>query len=335
MEKSNTYFIELITSHLSGETTPEQAAELMQWTKSSAENAQLYEAYAATWNAINHQKIEDQIALDEEWASFQEMIPEVEPSPIKEPIIRSFNVSRMLRIAALFLLLAVPTFFLVRYMVSPGMEHYTAQNGISEKILPDGTVVTLNAGSTIDYPSRFSGKTRSIQLQGEGYFEVKHDEDHPFIISSRNARIEVLGTTFNVNTTSQTGTTDVILASGSVAVYTSEEPNRRVLLKPGEKARIDVNGNILKSENEDPNYIAWKTRRLVFNEEPLSEIIRILNKVYHADVRLKGNQLDACTVTATFDNQPLESVLRVLEATLDLQVTHSGSTVELSGNGCK
>jgi transmembrane sensor len=335
MEKSNTYFIELITSHLSGETTPEQAAELMQWTQSSAENAQLYEAYAATWNTINLQKMEDQISLDDEWDSILQKLPQSETSPANQPIIRSFNFSRMLRIAAVFLLLAVPSFFLVRYMISPGMEHFTAMNDVTEKRLPDGTVVTLNAGSTIDYPSRFNGETRSIELQGEGFFEVTHDERQPFIISSRNARIEVLGTTFNVNTTSRPGTTDVILASGSVAVYTSDEPHRRVLLQPGEKARIDVKGNILKSENEDPNYIAWKTRRLVFSEEPLSEIVRILNKVYHADVRLKGNQLDACTVTATFDNQPIESVLRVLEATLDLQVTHSGSTVELSGNGCK
>jgi transmembrane sensor len=139
-----------------------------------------------------------------------------------------------------------------------------------------------------------------------------------------------------VNTVSGNGFADIILTTGSVSVYYQDSPDKKVILNPGEKARILTDGNeIDKSQNENLNYLAWKTGTLIFNGDPLSDIIPALNKFYHADIRLKGNNIERCQVTATFTGQSLGSVLNVLKATLDLQIKYTGATIELSGNDCR
>ena len=93
-------------------------------------------------------------------------------------------------------------------------------------------------------------------------------------------------------------------------------------------------GTIMKTTNEDVNFLAWKTKHIVFNNTPLNEVVALLTKVYHTSIRLSGDRLSDCRITTTFDRQSLESVLNVLKATLDLQARTTGAGIELSGHGC-
>jgi len=145
----------------------------------------------------------------------------------------------------------------------------------------------------------------------------------------------VVGTSFFVNTMNYGNKKEVILSSGVVRVYYQEKPGETTILFPGDKAEMETNGfAIIKSHNDDVNYLSWKTRHIVFGNTPLNEVAALLTRVYRTSIRLSDDRLSNCRITATFDKQSLESVLNVLKATLDLQVRNTGSGIVLSGQGC-
>ena len=128
---------------------------------------------------------------------------------------------------------------------------------------------------------------------------------------------------------------EVILVDGSVSVYFENERSTGKSIIAGEKAEItQANQRIVVTSNIDPNFLAWKTRRLIFIDDRLDMIINTLNKVYQADISLSNENLASCRLTATFNRQSLESVLNVILVTLDLQAENTQPGIILYGNGC-
>jgi transmembrane sensor len=294
------------------------------------------------------------VDLENSWGKLQAMISLSEESPIvhlqpvsanggpgknfRRPFVNRTVHMRFrstLKIAAFFILILIPCLLFLRYILQPEPKKLNASSGILESKLPDGTSVTLNTGSLLEYPSRFNGSKRDVMLTGEAWFEVTHDKTKPFIISNGKIRIEVLGTSFYVNTQNPSGNIEVILSNGKVAIYYNDKPSEQVLLSPGEKAdaRNDQE-NISKSSNDDENYLSWKTKIFVFNDVPMSKIVRDLNKVYHSSIQITNQNISNCRITATFDNQSLESILNVLKSTINITIKNRGTQIEISGNGC-
>jgi ferric-dicitrate binding protein FerR (iron transport regulator) len=346
METITSYYIDLIARYFFGEASPEEIKELETWVKADPANAAIFSEYGKTWKLVNNTGIESSIDVELEWKTLasklqidtvelQQTNPGLQRAKSEIEHHRSKILYWSVRIAAIFILLAVPAFFLYRYSTTPVEKQLTASGAMAEQTLPDGTIVTLNTGATLSYPSRFEGSFRRVTLKGEAWFEVTHDKTKPFIISSENARIRVVGTSFSVNTQAREGTKEIILSSGLVSVYFENSPEKTTMLFPGEKAELIPDGcAIIKSVNEDVNFLSWKTKRIIFNDTPLSEAAALLTKVYHTNIRLSGEGLNNCRITATFDRQSLESVLNVLKATLDLQAGNTGAGIELSGRGC-
>jgi len=360
METNPTYYIDLITRYFFAEATPEEIRELETWVMTDPANATIFSAYRKTWETIENDRIKSSVNLSDEWnilvsklKTHDEDLPNAplqlsspQPSIVHRP---SSTVNRQssivnrqskilswsLRAAALFLLLAIPTYFFFRHFNAPAEMTLTATTDIAERTLPDGTTVTLNTGATMTCPSRFEGSFRKVTLQGEAWFEVAHDKTKPFIVAAGNARIRVVGTSFFVNTNTSKANEEIILSSGIVKVYYENNPEKVATLYPGDKAELYAAGDaIIKTTNQDVNFLAWKTKHLVFNNTPLNEVAALLTRVYHTSVRLSDDRLSDCRITTTFDRQSLESVLNVLKATLDLQVRSNGSGIELSGHGC-
>lgn len=149
-------------------------------------------------------------------------------------------------------------------------------------ILPDGSEVWLNAESSLEFPEHFIGKTRDIQLQGEAYFNVKHDESHPFVVSSQFFSTTVYGTEFNMNVR-DASTANVILIKGCVAVKETEHPQKSLKLYPGNQAILSEEGLSKKEINPYP-FIQWKDGFFYFDNEPLADIMCQLGKWYDTDV---------------------------------------------------
>ncbi len=345
MNENSTYYTDLITRYFSGEITEEELRILSAWMKADAQNEEFFNQYRKTWELIEKQKIHSTINLDQEWKSILEKMAATASGKDNQAKVISLNQNRntnpfsfrkIWKVAATVTILLAASFILYFNISKLRDTVVTAQTSNIEHVLPDGTVVSLHAGSQIKYASAFDSKIRKVELIGEAYFEVTHDKTRPFIVSSGDARVEVLGTKFNVNSNTSAGTMEVVLTAGKVSVYYKNTPKENVLLNPGEKAVLQPEQKqINKSTNTDPNYMAWKTHVLVFDNETLAQVVNTLQNVYQIPVKIANPALSECRVTASFDNQSLESVLQVIKETLDLKVKQNGNVIEVSGKSCK
>jgi len=345
MDEKTTYYTGLITRYFSGEIQGDELHLLSDWLKQDTKNEEAFKQYQKTWQLIEKKHIHSSVDLNLEWEFLHRKIENSDSVDENEVKVVSINQDKskniqffrqIWKVAASVTILLVSSFLLYFYFSKPANIVVTAQATTIEQTLPDGSVVSLHAGSQIIYPEKFASNHRNVELKGEAYFKVVHDKTKPFVVASGDAMVEVLGTQFNVNTHSADGAMEVVLTSGKVSVYYKANPKQNVLLMPGEKAELNVvQKQIRKSANTDPNYMAWKTHILSFDNENLAQVISTLQKVYQTPILLSDNQLAGCRVTASFNNQTLGSVLEVLKETLDLQIIQNGNTIEVAGKGCK
>ena len=189
--------------------------------------------------------------------------------------------------------------------------------------LPDGTLVSLNSDTHVKYPQKFGKNTREVIIEGEAFFEVKPDKNKPFIIHAGNAQIKVLGTSFNVCAYPNAKSVEVIVKTGKVQVLnktTEPKQNNELILNPGDKGTVVFTSNaLLKTTNQDPNFLAWKTRDLIFRATSLDEVISNLEKVYKVNIRLDDPNLGGLLLTAQFNDYSLDFILKVIETTFKME----------------
>ena len=198
------------------------------------------------------------------------------------------------------------------------------KNGISRIKLADGSVVTLNHDTEINYPEKFSSDVREVDIKGEAFFEVQPDPSRPFIIHAGDATIKVLGTSFNVNAYPDNEQVEVVVETGKVQVSKSKAVMKgqdKVILDPGDKGLfLNAGGKLLKSRNDNPNFLSWKTRNFIFNKVALNEVIRQLNHVYRVQIRTEDPELDHLLLTARFEDRSLDFILQVIALTHHLNI---------------
>lgn len=179
--------------------------------------------------------------------------------------------------------------------------------------LSDGTIVYLNAGTSLRYPVQFAkNQSRQVYLTGEAFFEVSKDKAHPFTVNAQEVSVEVLGTKFNVNSYIEDESTNVVLVEGKVSLYKDKKTaENQVYLTPGLKGS-NIRGQqkiITESVNTD-YYTAWVTGSLVFKNASFDAIIKTLERRYNVTVINKNKILGKEIFNARFDNEPIEVVLK-------------------------
>ncbi len=164
----------------------------------------------------------------------------------------------------------------------------TPRRGEFQMVLPDGTNVKLNAESSIRFPDKFSLKERRVMITGEVYFEVvKLSDDVPFIVECGDrARVEVLGTHFNINSYNDEATIKATLVEGSVRVV-SPVSNNSVVITPGQQAQISVDGSLSVKEVDVDEVIAWKNDRFIFEKADIKTIMRQIERWYGVEVEYR------------------------------------------------
>lgn len=199
--------------------------------------------------------------------------------------------------------------------------------------LPDGSTVYLNAASVLEIPEKFQGATREVKLTGEAFFEIAKNPDRPFIVRSGNIATTVLGTSFNIRAYPDEPTVTVAVATGHVGVSDS---TTMVRLLPDEQA-VYTRANRSMEKQTGINAIsasAWTKGLLVFEDAPLAEIVRVLNRKYGVQIRLDNPALAKCALNASFGNEPLEKVLEKICAYIDARHERSDNEIIISGKGC-
>lgn len=193
---------------------------------------------------------------------------------------------------------------------------HTPNGGTYQITLPDGTHVWLNAASTLTYPRRFSDTERRVTLMGEAYFSVTKDADKPFIINSRDQRIEVVGTEFNVNAYTDEAATTTTLVNGWINVAaaghapTGDAPVHRLL--PGQQS-IFQQGAFRIQEVDTDQYTAWREGRFNFDGKTLPEVMRELARWYGIKVAYEGTLPNLVFYGGARRNNNLAMVLTLLE----------------------
>lgn len=203
----------------------------------------------------------------------------------------------------------------------------TASNQIQLE-LADGTIVFLNGNSSIDYPSTFKGKTRSVKLVGEAYFDIKPDKEHPFIIETQTARIQVVGTSFNVRADDSKGDVEVFVTNGKVSFQDIQNPDRMLMMEKGDFASLK--NNVLEYKSlDDVNYMAWQTKMLSFNKTPLLEVVKTLNRTYVVQIVLAEEDLGKLPLTSRYDQMEVDALLEAICLTFHLNQKTEGNRIIL------
>jgi len=181
--------------------------------------------------------------------------------------------------------------------------------------LPDGSTGFLNSGAHLKYPVLFKNDERTVELTGEAFFDVVHNKKSPFHVNTKNLDIKVLGTTFNVIANNDEKTEEIVLQTGKVDV-SSRNGKQLAMLLPNEQLVLNTNNlSISKNEVEASQYTTWKEGKLVFRNEGMEQVAKRLSRWYNAEVIIDDQKLDVYTFHATFIDEPLDEVLKLLSLT--------------------
>lgn len=203
-------------------------------------------------------------------------------------------------------------------------------------VLPDGSLVWLNAGSRIEYNKDFGKVSRDVKLSGEAFFDVKRDNKKPFYIHTPVLAIKVLGTAFNVKAYPDDPTTETSLIRGSIEVSIKSRPMDKIILAPNEKLVVEnkeamaykensvvekresvVAINEIKPNRKDStiNEIQWVENRLVFDDEPLEEIVVKMERWYNVNIEITDPSLNQLRITGSFVNENIDQAMEGLSVT--------------------
>ena len=156
-------------------------------------------------------------------------------------------------------------------------------------VLSEGTEVFLNSDSRLAYPTVFKGKERVVSLEGEAYFKVAKDTEHPFIVKSGNLQVRVLGTEFNVRSYSPTDVR-VTLITGKVAVSDTCGVHS-VEMRPGQSAQLSSNGTLVVDEVDIESFLYWKEGFFYFDDVALVDMMKEIGRWYNIDIEFRSSKI--------------------------------------------
>ncbi|QEC52497.1 FecR family protein [Anseongella ginsenosidimutans] len=251
---------------------------------------------------------------------------------------RAYHVKKWQAAASLlgFLLLSTAAFYGIRaYNTITYTTGYAQQKVI---ILPDQSRVTLNGNSTLSFPRNWDDKeTREVQLEGEGYFEVKENREKAFTVSTSAIRISVLGTTFNVKSYEEDKTIETTLVEGKVAIRNLGKgaAKAEITLEPNQKATYEKeSAGITLDKVRTELYTSWKDGLLVFEDEPVEEIVRELERWYGVSIEIEDKASKKCRFTIKIKNESLDEVLKLFSSTTSVSYSNKNGKILIKGKLC-
>ncbi|WP_158712866.1 FecR family protein [Parabacteroides pacaensis] len=305
MEKKNDK-IDLLHQQLINEITPEQKQELTSWKRMHPNNGDLLQTL---------QRIELSPEITANGEEMRESILTDINRRIDKLIYRKIRI-RIVSIAASILFLVSTGIYLSYFFEKPDVEIALLElqnntQSISSIILSDSTKVSLNVGSTLFYPEKFTAKSRNVQVEGEAFFQVTHNPEHPFVVNTKAVKVQVFGTKFNIKTNNQNDRVEVTLLQGSLGVHAD---TAQVMLEPGEQAVFNESIHSLSKKKVDTSlYLAWYNNKFHFKNETLENIARQLEQNFNIQICITPERLKYKTFTGDFHSEEkLEEILHII-----------------------
>lgn len=290
----------LLQLYFEGRTTEEQSRLITEWLDADVANMKHYQQLCRLYEI-----------------GFWHEEPETAVISLKGKFRWRSLLREAVKIAAVFIL-----GFTLNYWLNQGVEGDISMQTVhvpagqnAQLTLADGSKVWLNAGSTLNFPTRFVKEKRQVTLEGEGFFEVKANKEKPFIVSTSTYDIRALGTSFNVNAYKSSGIFETSLLTGKVEITDCAKketvlllPNNRVILESGKLKTLPI---------QDAEYFLWREGIISFNE-PLSKVLKKLELYFDVKIKVNNKRVlqDVHLCVGKFRSRDgLEHILRVLQLT--------------------
>lgn len=307
----------LLKKYRSGQCTPEEVIRIREWFDSFDEELPDDPAFV---------KAADEAAANVMHALFSEK--------------KRWNYMPLLRVAAVFTVIVSGLLFSLKYFKrSPVPVTYADINvakGERKKItLPDGTTVVINALSKLSIPSDFGVKTRSVNVTGECLFDVKADEERPFIINTDSLKTVVLGTSLDVKAYPGEKAIQITVLNGKVRVEKGKE-----IIAPG----ITHNQMLTYNKEQDQHTLSianaaeiadWQANRFYFQQASIAEIAAVLERQYNITITLTGHTKKSCLYTLQLKNETIENALFLLSQLSGITYQVNNQEIKINTASCE
>ena len=289
----------LLFRYIKGNSTPEEKRQVVEWLNESPENEKKY---------LTLRKLYDLSIWNIDQQDLKSGGKRVRLA--RKIVINGMKIAAVLAVG---ILMSAIYFMSKEQEKQPEMQTVIAPPGQrTEILLSDGTKVWLNSGTTLSFPEDFSGKSRDVYLDGEGYFDVSKREGASFTVNTGKYHIRVLGTEFNVKSYLKKGAFETSLLKGKVDVF-ADDMKEHISMNPDEIVVLTQNG-LQKEQIANYNYFKWKEGLICFEKENLASLFVKLELYYDIKIQIDKKSLLNYSYTGKFRTQDgIEHVLKVLQ----------------------
>ena len=326
MEEENKHIDELIANYLTEGLDKNALDELKTWIAASAENQQYFIRQREIWFSAVSREAASVYDKDKAFENFRNRVES--QKEIQSTSRRGFSLSALWRYAAVVaIIIAVGciSYWQGEVNVKDTFADISVEAPLGSKTklyLPDGTLVWLNAGSRMTYSQGFGVDNRKVELEGEGYFEVKRNEKIPFFVKTKDLQLQVLGTKFNFRDYPEDHEVVVSLLEGKVGLDNLLREEKEAVLSPDERAVLNKANGLLTVESVTAsNASQWTDGYLFFDEELLPDIAKELERSYNVKIHIANDSLKTFRFYGNFvrREQNIQEVLEALASTEKMQ----------------
>jgi len=346
----------MIIDYLQGSASEEEIRSLKKWLLESDLHRELFTQLKASWIMSDRLKKENRFDDNKMWKTLQKDLISGNVVPVHKSTPK-INIQRIIRIAASWLLIflagvSVSSLFTKKeFKLEPSTTTIFSPLGSRSRVmLPDGTAVWLNAGSSLEYGNNFNIQTREVTLVGEGFFDVKTNPDKPFVVSAGDITIKALGTSFNVKAYPEENKVIATLVKGKITIEGKDEQLKpfAITLQPKQNVTYYSDSRLITSDElkiaagqhigrdvktaapqilptipviKDQNvktelYTSWKDPRWIIEGEKLGNLSVMLERRYNVAINIDSEELKTYRFSGTIENETLEQVFQILRLTL-------------------
>ena len=326
MEEENKHIDELIANYLTEGLDKNALDELKTWIAASAENQQYFIRQREIWFSAVSREAASVYDKDKAFENFRNRVES--QKEIQSTSRRGFSLSALWRYAAVVaIIIAVGciSYWQGEVNVKDTFADISVEAPLGSKTklyLPDGTLVWLNAGSRMTYSQGFGVDNRKVELEGEGYFEVKRNEKIPFFVKTKDLQLQVLGTKFNFRDYPEDHEVVVSLLEGKVGLNNLLREEKEAVLSPDERAVLNKANGLLTVESVTAsNASQWTDGYLFFDEELLPDIAKEMERSYNVKIHIANDSLKTFRFYGNFvrREQNIQEVLEALASTEKMQ----------------
>lgn len=320
----------LIIAELDDGISVQEKEILYKWISKSEKNARYYTRIKDLWEA-SLANASDLAQTSREWERFTRRLI-AQPQKSK----KSLSINKWYRVAAVVAISLLVASQAIQYFKTGEPVYITSvapQGSVSQTILPDGTMIYLNAGSEIKYDVNPGGKSREVSIKGEAWFDVQRNEKKPFIVHTSYYDVKVLGTRFNVKAYEDEETVATTLEEGSVCIRSTDKfkIKEELTLRSGEQLTFNKSNRKLQLKKVDTRlFTSWKENKLIFLEMSFADLVKLLERKYGVEIVVADKSILNEHYSGTIKNETIMEILNIIQYTHPVQYRIEGQKIVIN-----